>query len=64
MVKLGEGPEFDTIVFGQRMALFSDEKAGKVLDLGLWGQTSNISFPCASHDPWAPPIWIACFTQG
>jgi len=28
MVKLGIGPEYDTIVFGQRMALFSDEKAG------------------------------------
>ena len=29
MVKLGTGPEFDTIVFGQRMALFSDEKTGQ-----------------------------------
>jgi hypothetical protein len=29
MVKLGIGPEFDTIVFGQRMALFADEKAGQ-----------------------------------
>jgi hypothetical protein len=29
MVKLGTGPEFDTIVFGQRMALFADEKAGQ-----------------------------------
>jgi hypothetical protein len=29
MVKLGIGPEYDTIVFGQRMALFADEKAGK-----------------------------------
>jgi hypothetical protein len=29
MVKLGTGPEFDTIVFGQRMALFKDEKAGQ-----------------------------------
>ncbi|MDD5704155.1 MAG: hypothetical protein PHU23_19145, partial [Dehalococcoidales bacterium] len=29
MVKLGIGPEYDTIVFGQRMALFTDEKAGK-----------------------------------
>jgi hypothetical protein len=29
MVKLGIGPEFDTIVFGQRMALFTDEKAGQ-----------------------------------
>ncbi len=29
MLKLGTGPEFDTIVFGQRMALFSDEKAGQ-----------------------------------
>jgi hypothetical protein len=29
MVKLGTGPEFDTVVFGQRMALFADEKAGQ-----------------------------------
>lgn len=29
MVKLGIGPEYDTIVLGQRMALFADEKAGK-----------------------------------
>jgi len=29
MVKLGVGPEFDTIVFGQRMALFADEEAGQ-----------------------------------
>ena len=29
MVKLGTGPEFDTIVVGQRMALFADEKAGQ-----------------------------------
>jgi len=29
MVKLGTGPEYDTIVFGQRMALFTDEKAGQ-----------------------------------
>ena len=29
MVKLGTGPEFDTIVFGQRMALFADEKASQ-----------------------------------
>jgi hypothetical protein len=29
MVKLGTGPEFDTLVFGHRMALFADEKAGQ-----------------------------------
>jgi len=29
MVKLGSGPEFDTIVFGHRMTLFADEKAGQ-----------------------------------
>jgi hypothetical protein len=29
MVKLGTGPEFDTIVFAQRMALFADEEAGQ-----------------------------------
>jgi hypothetical protein len=29
MVKLGTGPECDTIVFGHRMALFADEKAGQ-----------------------------------
>jgi hypothetical protein len=29
MVKIGIGPEFDTIVFGQRMALFADEQAGQ-----------------------------------
>jgi hypothetical protein len=29
MVKLGTGPECDTIVFGQRMALFTDEKAAQ-----------------------------------
>jgi len=29
MVKLGTGPEYDTIVFGERMALFADEKAGQ-----------------------------------
>jgi hypothetical protein len=29
MVKLGIGPEYDTIVFGHRMALFADEKAGQ-----------------------------------
>jgi hypothetical protein len=29
MVKLGTGSEFDTVVFGQRMALFDDEKAGQ-----------------------------------
>jgi hypothetical protein len=29
MVKMGTGPEFDTIVFGHRMALFTDEKAGQ-----------------------------------
>ena len=29
MVKLGTGPEYDTIVLGQRMALFADEKAGQ-----------------------------------
>jgi len=29
MVKLGTGPEFDTIVFGHRTALFADEKAGQ-----------------------------------
>jgi len=29
MVKMGIGPEFDTIVFGHRMALFADEKAGQ-----------------------------------
>ena len=29
MVKLGIGPEYDTIVVGQRMALFKDEKAGQ-----------------------------------
>jgi len=28
MVKLGIGPEFDTVVFGNRMAQFTDEKAG------------------------------------
>lgn len=28
MVKLGTGSEYDTIVFGQRMALFSDKQAG------------------------------------
>ncbi|MCX6002547.1 MAG: hypothetical protein NTY79_08485 [Chloroflexi bacterium] len=29
MVRLGTGPEFDTIVVAQRMALFADEKAGQ-----------------------------------
>jgi len=29
MVKLGTGPEFDTIVVGQRMALFADDKTGQ-----------------------------------
>jgi len=29
MVKLGIGPEYDTMVFGQRMALFADEEAGQ-----------------------------------
>jgi hypothetical protein len=29
MVKLGTGPEFDTMVFGHRMSLFADEKAGQ-----------------------------------
>ncbi len=29
MVKMGTGSEFDTIVFGHRMALFADEKAGQ-----------------------------------
>ena len=29
MVKLGIGPEYDTLVFGQRMALFTDEEAGQ-----------------------------------
>jgi hypothetical protein len=29
MVKLGIGPEYDTMVFGQRMALFTDEEAGQ-----------------------------------
>jgi len=29
MVKLGTGPEFDTLVFGHRMTLFADEKAGQ-----------------------------------
>ncbi len=29
MVKLGTGPEFDTMVIGHRMALFADEKAGQ-----------------------------------
>jgi len=29
MVKLGTGPEFDTMVVAQRMALFADEKAGQ-----------------------------------
>ncbi len=29
MVKLGIGPEYDTMVFGQRMALFTDDKAGQ-----------------------------------
>ncbi|RPJ62688.1 MAG: hypothetical protein EHM12_04050 [Dehalococcoidia bacterium] len=29
MVKLGTGPEYDTVVFGQRMALFTDQKAGE-----------------------------------
>ncbi|MCX6009731.1 MAG: hypothetical protein NTW48_06845 [Chloroflexi bacterium] len=29
MVKMGTGPECDTIVFGHRMALFADEKAGQ-----------------------------------
>lgn len=29
MVKLGTGPESDTIVFAQRMALFADEQAGQ-----------------------------------
>lgn len=29
MVKLGTGPEFDTLVFGHRLALFADEKAGQ-----------------------------------
>jgi hypothetical protein len=29
MVKMGIGPEYDTVVFGQRMALFTDEEAGE-----------------------------------
>jgi hypothetical protein len=29
MVKLGIGSEYDTVVFGHRMALFADEKAGQ-----------------------------------
>jgi hypothetical protein len=29
MVKLGTGPEFDTLVFGHRMTLFADDKAGQ-----------------------------------
>lgn len=29
MVKLGTGPEYDTVVFGHRLALFADEKAGQ-----------------------------------
>lgn len=29
MVKMGIGPEYDTIVFGQRMTLFDDEEAGE-----------------------------------
>lgn len=29
MVKLGIGPEYDTIVFGHRVALFTDEEAGQ-----------------------------------
>ncbi len=29
MVKLGIGDEYDTLVFGQRMALFTDEEAGQ-----------------------------------
>jgi hypothetical protein len=29
MVKLGTGPDYDSIVFGQRMALFTDQQAGE-----------------------------------
>ena len=56
MVKLGTGPEYDTIVFGQRMALFADEKAGQEYVNAI---TPAIKVTPRTHiklDPFSAPV--------
>jgi hypothetical protein len=55
MVKLGIGPEFDTIVFGQRMALFADEKAGQEYVNAITAAIKVIPNSRAGLDPFPAP---------
>lgn len=56
MVKLGIGPEFDTIVFGQRMALFTDEQAGEKYVNTITAALKVTPTTHARLDPFPAPI--------
>jgi len=55
MVKMGTGPEFDTIVFGHRMALFADEKAGQAYVNAISAAIRVIPKSQAKLDPFPAP---------
>ncbi|MBM4454462.1 MAG: hypothetical protein FJ013_07775 [Chloroflexi bacterium] len=55
MVKLGTGPEYDTIVFGQRMALFADEKAGQEYVNAITAAIRVIPKSSVNLDPFPAP---------
>jgi len=55
MVKLGTGPEYDTIVFGQRMALFADEKAGQEYVNAITAAIRVIPKSSVKLDPFPAP---------
>jgi hypothetical protein len=55
MVKLGIGPEYDTIVFGQRMALFADEKAGQEYVNAITAAIRVIPKSSVKLDPFPAP---------
>jgi hypothetical protein len=55
MVKLGIGPEYDTMVFGQRMALFADEKAGDAYVNAVSAAIRIIPKSQAKLDPFPAP---------
>lgn len=56
MVKLGTGPSYDTIVFGQRMALFEDNAAGEKYTNTITAALKVTPKTHAKPDPFSTPV--------
>jgi hypothetical protein len=56
MVKLGTGPEYDTVVFGQRMTLFTDNQTGEKYVNAITPALRVVPKIHAKLDPFPAPV--------